>query len=335
VKARALAFLLAAFTPAALAVPACAASAGKGTAAAAFLRLAPGARGAAMGEALGGTADDAYAAWYNPAGLGFLERVEAAAAHESRFEGIAYDAAILAVPVLAWRDSPLRANAYGVMALSVYGLSASGIERRGLVETDSPSGTFSSSDRAYAFSYGYNLAGSNWALGATAKLVDSALDTARATALTWDGGVLWKGERASAGAGVRGFGGSLRYARVSDPLPTVYYAAGSYRPREGWLLAAQLERPKYDGMSLGLGVERRWVVAPGLSAAARGGVNTARADAGGLAGASLGFGVAWRAMEIDFAWSPSGALGDLFKYSLLFRFGESRPAIARAKTGWR
>ena len=53
---------------------------GKGTSAGAFLRLAPGARGAAMGEAMSGVADDAYAAWYNPAGLGFLERVEAAAA---------------------------------------------------------------------------------------------------------------------------------------------------------------------------------------------------------------------------------------------------------------
>ena len=315
--------------------PAGAGASDTGTAAGAFLSLAPGARGAAMGQALGGTADDAYAAWYNPAGLAFLERVEAAAAHESRFEGIAYDAAIMAVPVLAWRDSPLRANAYGVTALSVYSLSASGIERRGLVETDSPSGSFSASDRAYALSYGYNPAGSKVAFGGTAKFVDAALDTRRATALTWDGGVLYKTDDRSLGAGVRGFGGSLKYSMVADPLPTVYYAAGSYRPREGWLLAAQLELPKTDAMSLGFGVERRWTPAPGLTAAARGGYNTGRSDGGGLSGAALGFGVAWRAMEFDFAWSPSGALGDVFKYSVLFRFGEGRPAISRAKPGWR
>ncbi|MDD5302991.1 MAG: PorV/PorQ family protein [Elusimicrobia bacterium] len=327
--------LLAALLTLPLAGPARAGSAGKGTAAAAFLRLAPGARGSAMGEALGGVADDAYAAWYNPAGLGFLERVEAAAAHESRFAGISYDAAVLAVPVLSWRDTPLRTNAYGVTALSVYGLSASGIERRGLVETDSPSGTFASSDRAYALSYGWSPAGTRMAFGGTAKFVDSALDTARATALTWDGGFLWKGEKGSAGAGVRGFGGSLRYSMVADPLPTVYYAGGSYRPREGWLIAAQLDLPKQDAPGLGIGVERRWTPAAGLSAAVRAGYNTGRSDAGGLAGASLGFGLAWRAMEADFAWSPSSALGDLFKYSILFRFGEGRPAIARAKAGWR
>ncbi len=311
------------------------AASGKGSTAGQFLKLAPGARGAAMGEALGGVADDTYAAWYNPAGLGFLERVEAAAAHESRFAGLSYETLILAVPVLSWRDSPNRVNAFGVTALSVYSLSASGIERRGLVETDAPSGTFASSDRAYALSYGWNAPGTNMAFGGTAKFVDSALDTARATALTWDGGVLYKGERGSAGAGVRGFGGSLRYAMAADPLPTVYYAGGSYRPRAGWLLAAQLDVPKQDAPSLGFGVERRWIPAAGLSVAARGGYNTGRSDAGGLAGASLGFGAAWRAMEIDFAWSPSGALGDLFKYSLLFRFGEGRRAIARDKPGWR
>ena len=95
--------ILAALLLAPLAGPARAGSSGKGTAAGAFLRLAPGARGAAMGEALGGTADDAYAAWYNPAGLAFLERVEAAAAHEARFEGLSYETLILAVPVLAHR----------------------------------------------------------------------------------------------------------------------------------------------------------------------------------------------------------------------------------------
>lgn len=326
---------LAALLLLALAGAASAGSGGKGTSAGAFLRLAPGARSAALGSALGGVADDAYAAWHNPAGLGFLERVEAAAARESRFEGVAYDAAILSVPVLAWRDSPLRSNAYGVTALSVYSLSASGLERRGLVETDAPSGTFGASDRAYALSYGFNPAGTNLAFGGTAKLVDSSLDNRRASALTWDGGILYKTGDRSFGAGVRGFGGSLKHATVSDPLPTVYYAAAAWRPRAAWLLAAQVDAPRRDALSLGFGAERRWTYSSELSAAVRGGYDTAASDAGALAGAAFGFGVSWRAMEFDFAWSPSGALGDLFKYSLLFRFGEGRPGIARAKPGWR
>lgn len=319
----------------AAALPASAGSSGKGTTAAAFLKSAPGARGAAMGESLGGVADDAWAAWYNPAGLGYLERVEAGAAHESRFEGLSYDAAALAVPVLSWRDSPLRANAYGTTALSVYSLSASGIERRGLVETDAPSGAFASSDRAYALSYGWAPGGGPWSFGATAKLIDSAIDTRRATASTFDLGALWKGERSSFGAGGRNLGGKLRYSSVADPLPTAYWLGGGFKPREGWLVSAELDVPKEDAAGLGLGVERRWTPMPGLGAAARAGYSTSRADGGILSGLSVGFGVAWKAMEADFAWTPTATLGDVFKYSLLFRFGEGRPGgISRAKAGW-
>ena len=93
---------------------------------------------------------------------------------------------------------------------------------------------------------------------------------------------------------------------------------------------------KQSGAAFGFGVERSWKPMPGLTAAARAGSNTGRSDAGGLAGMGMGLGVAWKAMEIDFAWSPAGALGDLFKYSLLVRFGEGRPGgISRDKDGWR
>ncbi len=319
-----------------LAVPASAATTDRGAAAGQFLRLAPGARGAALGEAFAGAADDAYAAWYNPAGLAFLERVEAAGSHESRFEGLSYDAAIMAVPMLSWRDSPRRANAYGVAALSAYSHAVTGIERRGLVETDAPSGSFGASDRAIGLSYAWNAPGTGLAFGGTFKLVDSAIDASRAAATTIDAGALWKGERFSAGAGARSFGGKLRYSAVSDPLPTVYYAAGAWRPREGLLVVAELDVPKHDSAALGFGVERRWKAAPGLTASVRGGYNTGRSSAGGLAGASVGFGAAWRSFEADFAWSPAGALGDVFKYSVLVRFGESRPGgISREREGWR
>ena len=316
--------LLAVLTLAAFSGAARADVASRGTAAGVFLRLAPGARGSAMGESFAGAADDAYAAWYNPAGLASLEKVEAAGAHESRFEGMSYDAAILAIPMLSWRDSPLRANAYGVTALSVYSLAATDIQRRGLVETDAPSGTFGASDRAYALSYAFAAPGTRLSFGGSAKFVDSSIDASRASALTWDGGALWRGERSSAGAGVRGFGGSLRYASVADPLPTVYYLGLALRPREGWLLTSELDIPKQDASTLGFGFERRWVAMPGLTASARAGYRTGRADAGILAGASLGFGAAWRGLEADFSWSPGGAFGDLFKYSVLIRLGEGR-----------
>ncbi|MDE2489903.1 MAG: hypothetical protein KGM24_03595, partial [Elusimicrobia bacterium] len=188
---------------AALAGPAAAfGGAGKGTAGAAFLTLTPGARAQALGGALGGVADDGLAAAYNPAGLGFLDRIEFDAGRQALFAGLDYDYAVLSVPVLSWTDKPERAADWGVTAASVYSLGATGIPRRGLVETDSPTGTFSASDRAYALSYGLALS-PELAVGGTLKYVDEQLDTARAGAVTGGAGALFKRGDWSFGAGLR------------------------------------------------------------------------------------------------------------------------------------
>ena len=202
----------------------------------------------------------------------------------------------------------------------MYGLSTSGIERRGLVETDSPSGTFGVSDRAYALSYARAFPAAGLSFGATAKFVDSTIDSTRATALTYDGGAQWRGESGSLGAGVRGLGGSLRYRSASDPLPTTPFAGGAWRPTRDWLLTAEANAPSGEGLALGFGVERGWEPFKGVKARLRGGYNTGLNDAGGLAGAGLGAGVGWRSAELDFAWTPGGVLGDSLRYSILVRF---------------
>lgn len=111
----------------------------KGTSGAQFLKIGPGARPAGMGEAFAGVADDIHSVYYNPAGLANLRRVEAAAMHESRFQGVNYDFAAVSVPMLAWTESEERRNRYGVAALSLYSLSVGGIERRRPSRPTSPS----------------------------------------------------------------------------------------------------------------------------------------------------------------------------------------------------
>ncbi|MDE2511852.1 MAG: PorV/PorQ family protein [Elusimicrobia bacterium] len=287
----------------------------KGTAGAAFLTLTPGARASALGGAFGGVADDATAAHYNPAGLGFSGRVEAAAGREARFQGLNYDYAVLSVPVVSWTDKTRRATDWGVTAAAVYSLTASGIQRRGLVESDSPTGTFAAADRAYALSYGLAL-GDSLSVGATAKYVDESLDTAHGGAFTGDAGVLWRSARWSAGAGLRNAFGRLRLGSTADPLPAAAYAGAGWRPGPGWLLALEVDQPRADAAALALGVERVMTVSPGLTAAGRAGYRTDRTDAGVLGGVSVGFGVGWKGLDAEFCWSPGGALGDVFQYSV-------------------
>ena len=56
-----------------------------------FLLIAPGARAGGMGDAQVAVANDAYASYWNPAGLGFLKGSEAALMHVNWLPGLADD----------------------------------------------------------------------------------------------------------------------------------------------------------------------------------------------------------------------------------------------------
>ena len=56
-----------------------------------FLLIAPGARAGGMGEAHVAVSNDAYASYWNPAGLGFLKGTELALMHVNWLPGLAND----------------------------------------------------------------------------------------------------------------------------------------------------------------------------------------------------------------------------------------------------
>lgn len=290
----------------------------KGTSAAAFLKIPAGARPAAMGDAFGGLADDLHAAHYNPAGLAFLEAVEAAATHDSHFQDLAHDYGAVAVPLLSLRDTRLKRNAWGVAAFSVKTLGATGIERRGLVETEAPTGTFGASDFAYGLSYG-RLIAPGLAAGATLKLVEQRLDSASAQAPASDAGVLWRGKRLSAGAGWRNFGGRMSLGSSPDPLPFAFYAGGALRPAAGLLAAFEVRVPRDDSPQVSVGGEAARTFGA-LTTALRGGWNSSNTDAEGFGGVTLGAGASYGRFGVDFAWVPFGDLGAAYHTTVRLRF---------------
>lgn len=290
---------------------------GKGTSAAAFLKLSAGARAAAMGDAFGGLADDLHAAQYNPAGLGFLTGVEAAATHDVLFQDLRHDVGVLAAPLLSFVDTRRQRNALGVAALSVTSFGAGDIERRGVNETDAPTGTFAAADYAYALSYGRAL--DRLALGGTFKLVEQSLDSAHSRVMAVDGGALWKGKAYSLGAGWRHFGGRMRLGSSADPLPFTAYAGGALRPWPGALASVEVRLPRDDSPRLSVGGELSRAFGT-LGAALRGGYNTSNADAEGLGGVAFGGGAWYGRLGVDFAWVPFGDLGATYRTTVRLRF---------------
>jgi hypothetical protein len=307
-------------------IPALAGTAGafgsgdKGTSGGQFLKIAPSARPAGMGEAFAGVDDDINAIYYNPAGLGTLKKVEVTGSHASMFEDLAYDYAAVSVPLLAWQKDQRPKNLYGTLAFSVANLSVSKIERRSTTETDSPSDTFGSSDFAYSLSYGISVPDTGLSLGATAKYIDQQIDSAKATAFGMDAGALYRTGRAGFAVGLRNAGSESKFNNESDPLPLTIFTGVGYKFNDNWIGSMELDQPRDNSLTAAFGTEYRHDFGSRLVGAARLGYNSRNTDAGGFSGLAFGLGLTYNAFTFDFALVPFGDLGNTYKYSIGARF---------------
>ena len=110
-----------------------------------FLLIAPGARAGGMGEAQVAVANDAYASYWNPAGLGFLEGSELAMMHVNWLPGLADD---LYYEFFAFRKKyPTLGTVGGHLIFLNLG------EQIRTSETGDELGTFTSYMSAFALSY--------------------------------------------------------------------------------------------------------------------------------------------------------------------------------------
>ena len=290
-----------------------------GTSGAQFLKLGAGARAGGMADAFAAIADDATAAYYNPAGLTQLRGAQLHGAHTMYFEGINYEVLNFAYP---WAREELYSR--HVLALGVYHLSVGEIERR-VSDTTGSIGTFDASDGAYGLSYAYAF-DRRLSLGLTGKYVAQTIDSYKATSFAADAGVMWKPNPDAVrpytlAAVVKNAGSKPKFAGVEDPLPVGGVLAFGWEAVPN-VLKLDLEAAKYrDTRPFGsLGSEYRHHFNTALAGALRFGYTTHYRDTGGMAGLALGAGVQWHRMGLDIAWLPFGTLGNTFRYSLVVRF---------------
>jgi len=313
--------LLLTATALALLAPAHALSTQAGVAGAQFLKLGAGARAGAMADSFAALADDAYAAYYNPAGLTQLKGAQLAGAHNSLFQGISYEAVDFAVPF--GREESYSRNA---VAAGVYYLSVGDIERRTSDSTD-PIGTFGASDGAYGLTYAHAF-DRKFSVGLTGKYIAQNIDAYNARSFSADAGALYQldpdGARpVSVAAVVRNMGRSSGgyVSGSNDPLPLGMTLAGACRvfPKR---FSVDLEASKYRDTDVffGLGGEYTHPFNENVSGALRFGYSSLRRDIDGLNGIALGGGISFYKASFDFAWQPFGVLGDTFRYSLIVRF---------------
>jgi hypothetical protein len=280
-----------------------------GTSALEFLKLPVAARQASMAGGGVALADDVMAARDNPAALALLPAWEAGFTYNSYLEGIRYEHAALGIPL-----------PYGAIGVDVTSLSYGQID--GYSADDQPTGDVSAGDLAAGLSYAYALK-NGLALGVTGRFLREKIDYAVATGASFDAGLQYLPNASSGllshvsfGAAAQNLGPGIRFESEKAPLPrqwslgvgldgfqkrlqshveirkpldrTAFAAVGA----EYWLLRA---------LALRVGYETRDALGPGVGA---------------------GIGLRIKAVQLDYAWRPSGDLGNSHVISLIVRWGE-------------
>ncbi|MBK6910027.1 MAG: PorV/PorQ family protein [bacterium] len=220
-------------TAAMMAVPVQAASVSQATLL--FLKIAPGARPAGMGESFVALADDATATWWNPAGLAFQRGNEVTMMY-SRW-----------LPQFNLSDLyyAFVSGTYEVPEWGTFGANLVFLNLGETVRTDVTGrelGTFSSYELAITGSYGA-LVNENLSMGVGLKLAYSNLSPTgagaeagkgTATAIAADLGMLYKApfmSGLSVGANLSNMGPKVSYIdrAQADPLPTTLKFGIAYK----------------------------------------------------------------------------------------------------------
>ena len=254
-------------------------------------------------------ADDANAAYYNPAGLATLSRAEITAMHAQWFQGLSYNYGAFALPLER-----------GTVALSAATLEVDDIERH--ADDESDQGRFSNLNGTYGLSYGFNL-GPLTSFGVTGRYLQEKIDAASASAWAADAGVLRRFQKipVTLGLAARNVGTPVKFDGESDPLPATV-DAGASMPffKQRLRVAVNVLKSRDQNMTPGFGAEWAQELGERFRYAVRGGYNSAGTDANGTTGIALGGGLGYERLDIDFAWVPFGELGNTFRYAARFRF---------------
>ena len=290
-----------------------------GSTAANFLKLGVSPRAIGMGEAHVAVADDAYATWWNPAGLVQLETPEVAATYNNYIQQTSqhYIAGVFPQGPLGTFAASANVLSYG----TIKGADASG----------QPTSDIHANDMALAFSYAHPLLqdhrkASHLSFGLTGKWIREKLDTVSANALAMDAGLHWEAgksmgeefEGLRAGFAIKNIGSAMKFDRESFALPRT--AAAGLAWTGLWLgesitTALDGEKPQAGTGFFSGGIEvwtlRTFVI--------RGGY-TSRGDLGN--GLRLGAGIKFQTLEVDYAFSNEGDLGSAHRVGLNYKFGK-------------
>ncbi len=296
--------------------------ASSGTEGASFLDIPVGAGPASMGSAYSAMANDAYAATFNPGGLGFLDSTQFAGQHLSYLESIHYEYLSFGLPLAgAGACSGPATCAQSALGGSVQYLGSGDIA--GTDGFGNPTGNFSSYFSAYNLSYGRTVT-NRLSLGLTGKWINAKIADTSANAFAVDLGSMYQAnDKLTLAAVLTNMGTQLKFSSEGDSLPLAFHVGAAYKPESQWKMSVEGVYPQTGLASAHFGVEWR----PLELIAIRTGYRTDTVkELGSLAGFTTGLGLHAYGQEFSYAWVPMGDLGSAHYFSLVVRLGPAEAA---------
>ncbi len=278
-----------------------------GTTGAVFLKLAPGARPAAMGEAYTPLADDIYSIYFNPAGLNYIAENEISFMHSFWFQKINYSYLAYARPL------PFLKGKGGA---SITYVNAGSIER--ITSAGESEGYFSPYDLALSFSYARRI----WGIdsGLSFKYIYQNIYDDSASAFACDLGLRRRipEKNLEFGASISNLGSSIKINEHSHSLPILFRFGCGYNVSDNLTAVVQATIPADNKAIIHAGAEYIWKKGSHFPVSLRCGYKTNSA-LDSLSAFSFGFGLKRDNLSFDYATNPYGKLGLSHRISLSFK----------------
>ncbi|MBI3298309.1 MAG: PorV/PorQ family protein [Elusimicrobia bacterium] len=312
--------VLAVLLAAALAAPSARAAGGDfsdhatGTAGSEFLNLDVDARGMAMGGAYSALTNDAYAMYWNPAGLALVPRTSIGAMHNEYLADIRFQ----------YLSYAQRYNESSVFAGAVRYLDAGAIDNTDI--NGNKIGTFRPRSYVYEIGWGQSIsdltdAERDITLGVNFKYLHSDLV---AHADGWAADIGMQAHYTDTlmpfnfSAVVQNIGQGQKFDKVRDTLPFRGKFGASLQPRPFLTLAMEGFMPVSAAPYGALGIELSVDGASKTKAFLRAGYNSRSTFSGldGIRGVTAGAGLKIGDFSVDYAFAPLGILGHTHRLGL-------------------
>lgn len=275
-----------------------------------FLKIGVSSRAIGMGGAHVGLADDAYAIFWNPGGLGNVKYNEITTMYNKYLEGISHGFTAFVYPT----------RYAGVYGLSIIYLTSGSIKETKVNSTggyEYTNNTFNTFEYCVMSSYGYRFnrrvsAGGNFKL-IKGRLANYSSDLAFALDL---GAIYSPWRILNLGLSVQNMGTPVRYDKKDFKLPFVVRLGTALKLLdESLILALDVNIPNDNNVNIHAGMEYNLLEVFSF----RTGYQTGDKD--DLWSYSLGFGVKLKGLYFDYAFKPTEDFGNTHRISMGWKFG--------------